>query len=77
MRKLLSPLAAVAALALSLSPAAHAESGWGQLNMTPGVTAMSRQIYGLHMLKNRSGNRYLMFQPKGRTFRPKQIKKLD
>jgi cytochrome c oxidase subunit 2 len=50
MRKLLSPLAAVAALALSLSPAAHAVSGWGQLNMTPGVTAMSRQIYGLHML---------------------------
>ena len=50
MRKFLSPLAAVAALALSLLPAAHAESGWGQLNMTQGVTAMSRQIYGLHML---------------------------
>ena len=50
MRKFLSPLAAVAALALSLSPAAYAESGWGQLNMTQGVTAMSRQIYGLHML---------------------------
>ena len=50
MRKFLSPFAAIAALALSLSPAAHAESGWGQLNMTPGVTAMSRQIYGLHML---------------------------
>ena len=30
--------------------AAHAESGWAQLNMTPGVTAMSRNIYGLHML---------------------------
>src|ERR1700727_554256 len=50
MRKFLSPLATGVALALSLSPAAHAESGWGQLNMTPGVTAMSRQIYGLHML---------------------------
>src|ERR1700733_8759179 len=50
MRKFVSPLAAVAALAVSLSPAAHAESGWGQLNMTQGVTAMSRQIYGLHML---------------------------
>jgi cytochrome c oxidase subunit 2 len=50
MRKLLSPLATVTALALSLSPAAHAESGWSQLNMTQGVTAMSRQIYGLHML---------------------------
>jgi cytochrome c oxidase subunit II len=30
--------------------AAHAESGWEQLNMTPGVTEMSRNIYGLHML---------------------------
>jgi cytochrome c oxidase subunit 2 len=50
MRKLLSRSAMVAALALSLSPAAHAASGWGQLNMTQGVTAMSRQIYGLHML---------------------------
>ncbi len=30
--------------------AAHAESGWAQLNMTPGVTEMSRNIYGLHML---------------------------
>ena len=26
-----------------------AESGWGQLNMTEGVTAISREIYGLHM----------------------------
>ena len=30
--------------------AAHADSGWAQLNMTPGVTEMSRNIYGLHML---------------------------
>jgi cytochrome c oxidase subunit 2 len=28
---------------------AHAESGWSLLNMTPGVTEISREIYGLHM----------------------------
>ena len=50
MRKLLSQFTTVAALSLGLLPAAHAESGWAQLNMTRGVTAMSRQIYGLHML---------------------------
>jgi cytochrome c oxidase subunit 2 len=50
MRKLLSPLTAVAVLASCLSSAAQAKSGWAELNMTPGVTAMSRQIYGLHML---------------------------
>ncbi|HEY1898221.1 MAG TPA: cytochrome c oxidase subunit II [Steroidobacteraceae bacterium] len=49
MRKFFSPLAA-AALASSLSFAAHAKSGWAELNMTPGVTAISRQIYGLHMM---------------------------
>ena len=49
MRKILSPLATLAALALG-SPMAQADSGWSQLNMTPGVTAMSRQIYSLHML---------------------------
>ena len=27
----------------------HAESGWSQLNMTRGVTHISREIYGLHM----------------------------
>ena len=32
------------------SLAAHADSGWALLNMTPGVTEMSRNIYGLHML---------------------------
>ena len=46
MRKFLST---VAFLGLGVATA-HAESGWSQLNMTPGVTAMSRQIYGLHML---------------------------
>jgi cytochrome c oxidase subunit 2 len=45
-RKALVSLAALAAL----SPAAHAESGWGLLNMTQGVTAISREIYKLHML---------------------------
>jgi cytochrome c oxidase subunit 2 len=49
-RKLLSRPVAAAALTLGLLSAAHADSGWSQLNMTPGVTAMSRQIYGLHML---------------------------
>jgi len=41
------PASALLALATGT---AHAESGWGLLNMTQGVTAMSRQIYGLHML---------------------------
>jgi cytochrome c oxidase subunit 2 len=45
-RKALVSLVAMAAL----SPAAHAESGWGLLNMTQGVTAISREIYKLHML---------------------------
>jgi cytochrome c oxidase subunit 2 len=34
----------------ALSPAAHAESGWHLINMTQGVTAISREIYKLHML---------------------------
>jgi len=29
--------------------AADSESGWSLLNMTPGVTEISRKIYGLHM----------------------------
>ncbi len=32
------------------SVAAHADSGWRLLNMTSGVTQMSRHIYDLHML---------------------------
>jgi cytochrome c oxidase subunit 2 len=40
---------AALALALQASPA-RAESGWGLLNMTQGVTEMSRRIYDLHML---------------------------
>jgi cytochrome c oxidase subunit 2 len=31
------------------SLAARADSGWGELNMTPGVTDISRKIYALHM----------------------------
>ena len=49
--RLASYALAVAAL---VAPFAHAEedgvvSGWKQLNMTEGVTAMSRDIYQLHM----------------------------
>src|SRR3977135_1858067 len=43
--------ATVAALGLGLQATpARAESGWGLLNMTQGVTEMSRRIYELHML---------------------------
>jgi cytochrome c oxidase subunit 2 len=43
---------AIAALTLGapFASAAHAESGWGLLNMTQGVTDISRKIYDLHML---------------------------
>jgi cytochrome c oxidase subunit 2 len=43
-------LVSLAALVAAFSPAAHAESGWHLLNMTQGVTDISRRIYGLHML---------------------------
>jgi cytochrome c oxidase subunit II len=36
-------------LSLAALQPAHAESGWSLLNMTPGVTEISRKIYGLHM----------------------------
>jgi cytochrome c oxidase subunit 2 len=43
--------ATTAALAMGLvAGPARAESGWSLLNMTQGVTAMSREIYKLHML---------------------------
>jgi cytochrome c oxidase subunit 2 len=45
-RKALVSLAAMAALIST----AHAESGWHLLNMTQGVTDISRKIYSLHML---------------------------
>src|SRR5262245_46515517 len=34
----------------ALTSTAHAESGWHLLNMTQGVTDISRKIYSLHML---------------------------
>src|SRR5579875_3798222 len=40
----------IAAAAPALGQPAHAESGWGLLNMTQGVTAISRDIYDLHMM---------------------------
>src|ERR1700747_3759053 len=45
--KLASVVLALAAGALTLP--AQAESGWSQLNMTQGVTHISREIYHLHM----------------------------
>jgi cytochrome c oxidase subunit 2 len=47
-------MAQFAKLAAALVPLvgslpAHAESGWGLLNMTQGVTEISRKIYDLHM----------------------------
>ena len=41
--------AAASGLLLQAAPA-QAESGWSLLNMTQGVTEMSRRIYDLHML---------------------------
>jgi cytochrome c oxidase subunit II len=43
-----SKLAAAAAL-LPLAAPVRADEGWGLLNMTPGVTDISRKIYDLHM----------------------------
>jgi cytochrome c oxidase subunit 2 len=48
MRYAYSKLAAAAAL-LPLAAPVRADSGWGLLNMTPGVTDISRKIYALHM----------------------------
>src|SRR5262245_24745383 len=45
-RKLLMSLGAAAA---ALASPAYAESGWHLLNMTQGVTDISRRIYDLHM----------------------------
>jgi cytochrome c oxidase subunit 2 len=49
---MIRPRLAAHALALLASVGAlvaRADSGWGLLNMTPGVTQMSRHIYELHM----------------------------
>jgi cytochrome c oxidase subunit 2 len=44
-----SKFAAAAAVLLPLAAPVRADSGWGLLNMTPGVTDISRKIYDLHM----------------------------
>jgi cytochrome c oxidase subunit II len=49
-RATLSSITAAALGMLTQAPAAQAESGWSLLNMTQGVTEMSRRIYDLHML---------------------------
>ncbi len=49
-RRIAPQLAALTALLCSLSQAAHAQSGWAELNMPRGVTEISRKIYDLHML---------------------------
>ncbi|MGH8140618.1 MAG: cytochrome c oxidase subunit II [Steroidobacteraceae bacterium] len=49
-RHLALPLAAAIAALLATAAPAQAESGWSLLNMTQGVTDMSRKIYDLHML---------------------------
>ena len=45
----LAKLAAAFAVPLACTLPARADSGWGLLNMTPGVTEISRNIYALHM----------------------------
>jgi cytochrome c oxidase subunit II len=40
---------APAVLAATVAAAAHADSGWSELNMPRGVTDISRKIYDLHM----------------------------
>jgi cytochrome c oxidase subunit II len=44
-----SKLAAALAVLVPLGAPVRADSGWGLLNMTPGVTDISRKIYDLHM----------------------------
>lgn len=50
LKKLAPQLTALAALCLSLAGPAHAKSGWDEINMPRGVTAISHTIYDLHML---------------------------
>ncbi|HEY0340584.1 MAG TPA: cytochrome c oxidase subunit II [Steroidobacteraceae bacterium] len=45
----LAKLAAASAVSMACTLPARADSGWGLLNMTPGVTEISRNIYALHM----------------------------
>jgi cytochrome c oxidase subunit II len=44
-----SKLAAALAVLVPLVAPVRADSGWGLLNLTPGVTDISRKIYDLHM----------------------------
>ena len=47
--KLAAAVVASFGLTMAATQPAHAESGWSLLNMTPGVTEISRKIYVLHM----------------------------
>jgi cytochrome c oxidase subunit II len=47
--KLAAAIVSSVGLSMACALPAHAESGWDQLNMTRGVTDISRKIYGLHM----------------------------
>jgi cytochrome c oxidase subunit 2 len=47
--KLVGAIVSFLGLSMAALQPAHAESGWSLLNMTPGVTEISRKIYGLHM----------------------------
>lgn len=47
--KLVAAVVSLLGLSIAALQPAHAESGWSLLNMTPGVTEISRKIYGLHM----------------------------
>jgi cytochrome c oxidase subunit 2 len=47
--KLVAAVVSLLSLSIAALQSAHAESGWSLLNMTPGVTEISRKIYGLHM----------------------------
>jgi cytochrome c oxidase subunit II len=47
--KLAAAVVSFLGLSMMAIQSAHAESGWSLLNMTPGVTEISRKIYGLHM----------------------------
>jgi len=47
--KLIGAIVSLLSLSMAALQPAYAESGWSLLNMTPGVTEISRRIYGLHM----------------------------
>ena len=47
--KLVRAVVSLLGLSFAALQPARADSGWSLLNMTPGVTEISRKIYGLHM----------------------------